>query len=364
MTSIKQVVRWPRSWKRRLIFSGVYLLFLVGLGWGGCRLYWKLKFDVPLTSSASVWDYFFPEIRRSGVLDANIKPDDEFLDVLMLGASTIESGWGNVEGILRSKLKLEFGDSIRIFNLATIAHTSRDSALKSKHLADKAFDLTIVYDGFNDCRMNNCSSDLFQNDYSHCARYRSFERRRVAGTIILPPELNQTLERTIGLGAPDTNLLQFGSDLKTPQPFRNNLESILEVAHQQRGLVILNTFAFHIPDGYSDEKLKRGELDFGSRAGSNRCPLQMWGRQSDVVSCVRAHNQVIKDLAKQQIQEVVLVDQARLLSDDGKNFTDVCHFTDLGCQRFVANLMDQVVPRLKSRWKSSTDRRNASRQSE
>ena len=335
-----------------MLFWGVYVVFLAALCVGGFRLYWKVKFGVPVTTSATVWDFYFPEIRTAGVLEADIHSGDQYIDVLMLGASTIEANWGNIEKLLYETLRTEFGDKVRVFNLAVVAHTSRDSALKATYLADKAFDVVLVYDGINDSRMNNCPDEFFRADYTHCTRYRSFEKRKTSASLILPPDLQQSVYETIGLGVPDPPFLQFGAKLKTPGPFRSNFQTILAAARRHKSLVVLNTFATHIPDDYSDEKLKSGKLDFAYKAGASRCPLHMWGQQDHVVAAVRAHNAVISELAAHDPDGVVFVDQQALLSGDGKNFIDVCHFSDAGCERFVANLMNELIPRLRTRFGS------------
>jgi hypothetical protein len=326
-------------------------LFLAALAWFGGRLFWKWRFGVPLTTNASVWDFFFPELRRSGVRDADIRPDDGILDVVLLGASTLEHGWGNIEDLLLEGLKQEFGPQVRVFNLSVIAHTSRDSALKFSQIADKPFDVVLIYDGFNDCRMNCCPAELFRDDYTHCARYQSFEKRKQAGTIMLP--VSNAVDDTIGLGTPEPAVAEFGATLKTPVPFERNLAEIVEAVKKQHGIVVLNTFASHIPDNYSDEKLKRGQLDFGTRAGSERCPLEMWGRKADVVKCLKVHNDVIRELARQNSEKVLLVDQAQKLSADGQNFVDACHFTDLGCRRFDDHVLAELKPALRQRLSNS-----------
>jgi hypothetical protein len=342
-------IHWPQMWKRKLLFVGVYLLFLLALIWGGGKLVWKWKFGVPLTAQAGVWDFYFPELRSSGVLDATIQADDGVLDVLLLGASTLEKGWGDIEERLRAALKRECGEHVRIFNLAVIAQTSRDSALKFSRIADKHFDVVLIYDGINDCRMNNCEGGQFREDYTHCARYDGFARRERAGSIALPAGSLPFHEQRIGIGSPRPELTKFGFELKTPTAFRQNLSLILEPALRHGSLIVLNTFAIHIPDGYTDEKLKRGELDFGIRVGSQRCPLDMWGQKADVIRCVTAHNLVIEELARTHPNTVLLVDQAEKMSADGKNFVDVCHFTDQGCQQFVDNVMAELGPRLQAR---------------
>jgi predicted house-cleaning NTP pyrophosphatase (Maf/HAM1 superfamily) len=137
----RRPIHWPRSQRRRLLFAAVYVVFLAALPWLGSRIYWRLYSGVPLASEAVVWNHYYPALRRTGVLDAQISPTDGTVDLLMLGGSTIESGWGDIEAQLSERLPREFGRPVRIFNLATISHTSRDSLLKYSRVAHKPFDV-------------------------------------------------------------------------------------------------------------------------------------------------------------------------------------------------------------------------------
>lgn len=339
-------MRLPRSMGRRVLFLGCYGAFVIGVLWFGCRLYWTWKLGVPLVSTVRVWDHYYPELRLSGALNADIKSDDDTIDVLMLGASTIERGWGDVEARLKAGLQREFGDRVRIFNLAMVAHTSRDSLLKFSQVAQKPFDLILIYDGFNDCRMNNCPRELFRKDYTHCTWYQGFEKRRLAGSVNLPMELMGDMRHLIDRGQPDDNLVQYGGDLKTPEPFTQNLEEIVKTS-QPHSLVLLQTFAFHIPDNYSDDLLKQGKLDYGSRQGATRCGVEMWGKPANVIKCVTAHNQQIRKLAERYPQRTVFIDQNRLIPHDKHYFVDGCHFTDDGCRKFVDNLLPAVIQHLR-----------------
>lgn len=350
----RQLVHWPRSAGRRVLFVGCYFVFLVAVLWAGYRLYWSWKLGVSLIGPIEVWDHYYPELRRSGVLTAKVRPDDEFLDVVMLGGSTLENSWGDIEALLKTGLQRELGDShrVRVFNLAMVAHTSRDSVLKFSRIADKPFDLILIYDGFNDCRMNNCPREMFRDDYTHCVWYRSMEKRKKAGTVKLPAELLNDTSPSIVMN-PDEQYLQFGGDLKTPGPFRHNLEEILALAKRHESLVVLQTFAYHIPPGYSDAKFKRGELNYSHQKGVNHCALELWGTAPNVVKCVDAHNQIIRELARTGPGHPVLVDQHGLIPHDGRHFIDPCHLTDAGCRKFVDNVLPAVVKRLRERTRAA-----------
>lgn len=350
----RQLVYWPRSTGRRVLFVGCYLVFLVAVMWAGYRLYWSWKLGVPLTANIAVWDHYYPELRRSGVLTADVRPDDAYLDVVMLGGSTLENSWGDIEPLLKAGLQRELGDGhrVRVFNLAMVAHTSRDSLLKFSRIADKPVDLILIYDGFNDCRMNNCPREMFRDDYTHCVWYRAMEKRRKAGMVTLPPELLAETSPAIGMD-PDKHYSQYGGELKTPGPFRHNLEEILTLAKRHESLVVLQTFAYHIPPGYSDAKFKRGELDYSHQKGLNHCALEMWGTAPNVVKCVDSHNGIIRELARSNPGHTVFVDQHRLIPHDGRHFIDACHLTDAGCRKLVDNVLPAVVKRLRERTRAT-----------
>ena len=339
-------VRWPRSTGRRLLFLGVYGLFLWGLYWGAAKVYWRVHAGVPLQETPRVWDHYYPNLRQSGVLDAEMKLGDETVDVLMLGGSTIEHGWGNVEELLQAGLARALHRPVRIFNLATIAHTSRDSALKFSQVRDKPFDLVLVYDGFNDVRMNNCPPDIFRDDYTHCSWYRAMEARVKAGKVNLPQTLLEpiaNLRDTIGQGGMERpEWAKFGCDVKTAEPLRNNLAEIVEGTEQAGGVPLLMTFAWHIPADYSREKFDRQELDYGPTFMSKPCGVEMWGLPECVGPAVETHNRVIRELAEEH-PRAVFVDQARLMNGDPANFADPCHLTAQGCRTFVDNLLPAVV---------------------
>ncbi len=345
---------WPRSLRRRVLFGVVYLAFLIVLFWGSSWLYLSWKIGTPITSKMTVWDYYYPELQGSGVLAADIRPGDDFIDVVMLGGSTIDWAFGDVEALLKAGLQREFGDRIRIYNLARSAHTSRDSQVKYSRIADKPFDLILIYDGFNDCRMNNCEKSQFRDDYTHCVWYNGFEKRRRTGLMTLPRQMLGELTEAINFEAPNVNYEQFGGELKTPGPFRQNLENILKSAQAQQSLVLLQTFAYHIPANYSDEKFDRHELGYGKRVQSAGFPLRMWGRPVDLVKGVEAHNQIVRNLAEQHPGQTVFVDQDRSMSHHVRYFVDGCHFTDDGCRKFVDNLLPAVVRRLREKRIPST----------
>lgn len=349
ISSKRTRILWPSSRRRSLLFLIIYCVFCSFLLVAGWKFYWYWRAEVPILEATRVWDLFYPELNRSGVRRATMLSRDQVLDVVLLGASTIEKGWSDIEQRLQKKLQSELKASVRVFNLATIAHTSRDSALKYSQIADKPIDVVIVYDGFNDCRMNNCPDNQFRSDYTHCAWYSSIQRRSSAGQYILPLDVVREAGEKIGLGNPDINQIQYGRKIKTGPSVRDNLATILKFAKAQGALAVLQTFAFAIPEGYSDEKFRRNQLNYGHRSGSNPCPLEMWGEPDSVRRCVETHNLTIRALAEANSDQVLFIDQNREIPATGEFFIDACHFTEAGCQRFVDNLLPRLIWEIHSR---------------
>lgn len=337
----------PKSRTRKLLFIAIYALFLGGLLMGAGRVYWRLHSGVPINEQPSVWDYYYPELRKSGVWDAQVSAHDDVYDVLLLGASALEKDWGTIEVELIQGLKdrLE-GKQVRVFNLAKAAHTSRDSLFKHAQLSGKSFDLVIAYDGFNDIRMNAFPRDKFRDDYTHCSWYRGIEKRVAASKVNLVDAVKTEWELSLGLGAVDPVFFDEGRDIKTTGPFRNNLEALLADAKARGEQTLFMTIAWYIPADYSVQKFHDGRLDYSVIPNRKRCHVEMWGRPDLVRLNADAHNAVLRDFATSH-PEVVFVDQEKDIAGSHDNFVDPCHFTDAGCRLFVANILRALQPRLK-----------------
>lgn len=328
--------RRPISLKRRLLFFSLYAIYVIGLIWIGSKLVWLARFGVATPEERQIWVHYYPDLERTGALDARLGPHDGYLDVLLLGASTLEQARPAIE----ERLHATFGERVRIYDLAKSAHTSRDSYLKYKQLENNSFDLIVIYDGINDARMNCCTALQFRDDYSHCTWYRAMYKRIEAGRLTLPDLVLDQSKRFINLGEPDLDLRDEGLQIKTADSFRQNLEYIVSDAAKKRTPVVLMTFAYHIPPDYTKERFRRGELDYAAPRGMD---VETWGHSKAVVDAIDAHNAVIQDLAhRPEYDNVVFVDQLALLPRTGECFTDPCHLTAEGHRKFAENL-DQAL---------------------
>ncbi len=318
---------------------GLYLLYLALLGWGGLWLYGSIRWGLQRTrfNPDDIWEVAYTEIYQSGVKEVSTEPDDRHIDVLMLGGSVLEQ----VGSELKSQLHDRLGASVRVWNLASSGHTSRDSLFKYRYLRDRRFDLIVVYHGINDARMNCCSAELYRDDYSHCIWYRSLERRSKLGTMNPAALAAEDFARLITLGQPDADQLAFGKDLKTPLAFRKNFEEMVEISQSTSSPLMLMTFAYYLPEGYSRARFNRGELDYGS--GTLSMPVELWGVPENVVAALDAHNQVICELVSAR-PEVIFFEMQRELPKTGRIFSDICHLTPEGCREFVTQMMPALEP--------------------
>ena len=242
-------------------------------------------------------------------------PRRRILRILFLGASALHRKYGEVEQALHEQLASAGHRNVRIFNVTTPGHTSRDSWLKYAALAEARFDLVIFYHGINDTTANNAPPEIFRGDYAHYSWYEvvnvlaSYHR---ATSFALPYTLRyvfirtrQTLakDRYLPTGRPRNDWVHYGAEPRSALAFRQNLKAILDLAARRGDRVLLMTFATYVPTDYSEEAFHGRRLDYGL----HRVPLEAWGRREHVVKAVAAHNEVVRTLASQH-DNVLFVD--------------------------------------------------------
>jgi hypothetical protein len=279
--------------------------------------------------------------------------DDPYFDVLLLGESVLHHNWGQIEPAFAEQLALAGLRNVRIFNLAVPAHTSRDSRLKYEALGNAQFDLVVLYDGANETRTNNVPPGMFRDDYSHYSWYAIVNavapyhgRTRFA----LPYTMRYAVNRARQRWAPDrfvptteprADWVQYGSVARSANAFEHNVAAILDVAAARRDPVMLMTFASWVPPNYTREAFDAKQLAYRL----HRMPIEVWGRQEDVLRAVAAHNDVVRRLAAGR-KDVLFVDQASLMVGSASNFDDPFHLTIAGSLAFVDHMMSVLRPHL------------------
>ncbi|MCA9079143.1 MAG: hypothetical protein KDA58_01240 [Planctomycetaceae bacterium] len=338
----------PRSSRRRWIFRLMYVGYLVALTVIAYRAYLWWMFSVPpadLTNHVDPIRTFYGELFRRGIVDSeanSLVGDGQLppLEILLLGGSVAEQ----VATKLEQELTLRCQRPCRVHNAALSAHTTQDSLNKLQYLTEQGrmFDLIVVYHGINDIRMNCVPAELFRDDYSHCGWYRNIQELKQNSNLSLQRVARDGWENLIGLGVPDPDMLDYGADIKTGPAFRQHLEAIGRLADAQHTSFVLATFASHFAPGYTRAAYEAGELDYAD--GQYQLAIELWGHPENVRRGLEIHNGEIHELAASH-PEWQLIDVASELQDVG-NFSDVCHLSPAGIDRFVAFVADQLQPLL------------------
>jgi lysophospholipase L1-like esterase len=337
-------MRWLR-WPLLLL----YVLLLLEIGG---RAFWRVEYGVPLWGATprDWYGIFFEGFRRSAQVPPG--PQPETLDVLLLGGSTLFHVARAARGeLLRDGLASATGRPVRIVNHAKRAHTTRDSLLKYRLLEGEPFDLVVIYHGINDARLNNAPPERFRADYSHAAWYDKLNllarSRPWEATALLPFGLAyaqmdlgeaQVFGRYVPRNRPMASWTRFGGEIRTEATFRSNLTEILSLAAQRGQPVLLMTFAWYVPEGYTLERFERRELDYDE----HKHAIEIWGEPAHVTRALEAHNRVIRELAASR--DVLFVDAAAELAPGRETFDDICHLTWAGESRFVERLAAAVGP--------------------
>lgn len=309
--------------RRRRWFVATYIAFLVMIVVAVLRL---------VRVEADVWDYYYPELRSSGAVSAPTSRDDGMLDVLTLGGSVLLQ----IESALENRLRSELGDRVRYYHLSTTAHTSRDSLLKYQQLSQQKFDVVILCHGINDVRMNYWPQADFQDDYTHCPWYASLQRDSSGGQLTLWNRLMDFASQE-GLGPPPPGKYPLGRDLKTATAFQSNLQQLASAAVNRDDRVVILTMAHYLPENYTREAFRDGQLDYG--VGDVKYAAELWGKPEQVAAGITEHNRRTRAVS-QQHENVQLVDLEQQIEASGHNFSDICHLTRIGQQRVV----DVVAP--------------------
>jgi lysophospholipase L1-like esterase len=325
----------------RAISILIYPFYLIGLLLLCEKLFWMFAYNVPLSRAATkesterlIWNMYYPELDRMVVEHNRHRAEPDRFEVILLGGSVLAQAAPSLQSALIARL----GDGVKVHSLARSAHTSRDSYLKYRKIADRDIDMIIIYDCINDVRMNCVERSKFRDDYSHCAWYQSFYDRLAKGTPTLLEYVGERTIHNISLGPPDEKTIAFGGDVKTEAAFRQNIEYIVADANSRGIPVVIMSFAYHLPANYSRELLKQGALDY---SGDCKFPAEIWGLPANVAKTIDRHNAIIRDL-KNKYNSIIFVDQRSLLPRNGQIFSDPCHFTDLGCKEFARNVADRL----------------------
>jgi hypothetical protein len=327
----------------------VYVLYLLILLEVSSRAYWGLAHDVPLLRMGDIFQVYYPEVETARQSHCG----DEGVDVLLLGASVLNSRVSpEIEPLLSAKLGALYDQDVCVHNLSRLGHTTLDSYYKFKKLADLSFDLVIAYHGINETRANNCPSAIFRDDYGHYSWYEKINalmEHAEINYLVFPWTLHYAYlefkslhyaHQYVPRHVPENELwLRMGAGIKTKKTFRRNMTSILRLAGQNGSTVVLNTFAYHLPGGYTKERFDGRQLGYAE--GSAAMPVEIWGLPENVVSGINVHNRMIREIAA-DAEDALYVDQDNGIPKSGRYFVDICHLSPEGQRLFVENIMGAI----------------------
>ena len=324
--------------QRRLLFIAIILCLMALLSYFVIQVCLWVAYSTPLSSNEPLdaHRHFYDELFDRKILEA--ADDDSALRVLLLGGSVAEQVGGQLERELTPQLPCP----VKVINAARSAHTTRDTLNKLEYLVDHSakYDLIVVYHGINDVKLNQVTVEDFRDDYSHYGWYRQFEYMRAHGRFTISNLVDDAAQRLHETTLDKQSEMEFGNELKTPPAFEANMRRLLELAKEMDTPLVLMTFAIYLPDGYTDDAYRAGELDYAEGGFKHACDT--WGFPENVRKTVDAHNERIQAVAV-DCPSCPYVDMAVQIGDRGDDFSDVCHLSDAGIKRFCELAVKDIL---------------------
>jgi hypothetical protein len=300
---------------------------------------------------------------RDSDFDSEIPPGE--FRVLALGASAFVTRdfQPQVESMLNDDPFFSDQDlKVRVVSAGVPAHMTYDSLWKYRYWYEGYdFDLVMFYHGINDARANNYPREAFREDYTQFSYYQRF--RPAFDWIDAHPRLSRSFlvswVMKLSLGAksilapdfqreaPYNNPLNDpwraeAGDLKTPPVFERNVKAVMELAEDREQTLLLLTYAYYVPDGYSNERFLAEDLDYSFAEES--VATEVWGWSYHVEAAIEAHDVLIREIAADH-PELLFFDMERFMTKDGQHFIDICHWTDKGQARFAKGIVTALEKR-------------------
>lgn len=290
---------------------------------------------------------YYKELKKP--LEAKITKDDGYTDILILGGSVISPSWSKMDTRLDSLLSKN--KNVRVFNVAIPGHTSLDNAIKYELLKDKEFDLVIYYEAINENRANNTPAERFREDYSQMEWYHHI------GLIRKHPELNFTtlpylLHKSIITIVRKVTKTPFqendnvrkedrkyGCDIKTAEPYKKNLETIIAYASERNENLLLLEYTSFFPD--VDFLGNPSDAQYFAKNCERAAIVTVWGDTKNTQKGIKVHNDILSKLANQH--HTYYLDMRKEIPQEVDYFCDICHLSEKGCQVFAESLADYII---------------------
>lgn len=230
---------------------------------------------------------------------------------------------------------------VELLGGALRTHTSMSSVIKYSTLAKYHFDYVLIYHGINDLFVNHVKPEYFRSDFSHMLPW--YKRNILLDNSLIARTIYNNFiwgKKIFGMQKVwyiyPTEETENATDYISEQLFKRNITRLIEEIRQNDGVPVLMTYAWNIPDNYDQKAFQAGSIGY-EPSNYNRYPIELWGSISYVKEGLQRHNSVIRDIAKSN--NVLLIDQEKLMRKDLHNFEDVCHFSEEGTDRFIQNIV-------------------------
>jgi hypothetical protein len=335
---------------RLFLFSAIFFLILFLLTEVLLRIA-LVVFGYPFFKPAdNLYKSYYTNL--DAVRQSNIRSDDDIFDVLILGGSVVSTPWSNLEARLDTILRSEYkGKKFAFYNIAGAGHTSLDNAIKYALLDKQRFDLIFYYEAINENRANNIPAKDFRQDYSHIQWYNEIYLLRAHPEInitVIPYVVDKAIRFIrdhirkrvfISQEKVDPAYAAFGSDIKTAEPYRKNVERLIKTAASRGDKLVLMSYATYFPPNV---KLTGEEKDMKYFAGCRfASPVTIWGTPENVRKGIGVHNLELRKLVNQY--QTPFLDMEALMPKDSTLFCDVCHVSEPGAQRFAREMAAFII---------------------
>ncbi len=230
--------------------------------------------------------------------------------------------------LLEQQIHNKLSRNIEVNNCGVGGYTSSDILISyALNIIETKPDFIIIYCGYND--INAYLTDGFSSDYSHSRRnlgetyflyflgskipYLGISIINYLFNLILPNNISDTLSRQIKKGESNIN----NDPTLGLQIFKRNIKSIIHLCKNNGTKVIISTFCFYLHD-----KIKNDELHIKYQG------------------IVDKENSIIRAIAKEE--EILLVDNEKLIPKDDKFFVDSIHFSIKGMEFLSKNFFNSI----------------------
>lgn len=355
---LRRVSDTLKSWGRNAAALLMALVVLFALLEAGLRLTFR-------SNDAQTLVY----VRRADAINgfagnglSRRKPAQE-IRLLMLGASAFVTRdfQPQFERLLNESPRLRaLGKNVRVVSTGVPAHMTFDSLWKYRYWYDGYdFDLVVVYHGINDARANCYPDSMFRDDYTMMPYFRQYAgvfdwmgRHPVLSRSFVATWIYKLVTQAAVRAAPhfqrehpyndprNDAWLPEGEHVKTGPTFERNLEAIVSLARQRKQPVLLLTYAWYLPDDYTNERFMNRELDYSFTDES--VAVEVWGYSYNVVRALNVHNDAVRRVASRH-PEARFLDMRVAIPADGQHFIDVCHWTDRGRAAFARGVEDVLL---------------------